>query len=117
MLRRVGAHELTIDARPGVFVIHASGELDALAAPDLERAFADALEARTVVVDLERVSFLDSTALGVVAPCVRRLRERETEVRVVLPRGTARRIFEITTLDRVLPVARSAKEALLELGG
>jgi len=38
------------------------------------------------------------------------------EVQVVLPSGSARRIFEITTLDRVLPVAPSRDEGLAALG-
>jgi hypothetical protein len=33
----------------------------------------------------------------------------------VLPTGTARRIFEITTLDRALPVAATRSDALAEL--
>jgi hypothetical protein len=37
------------------------------------------------------------------------------KTRVVLPHGSARRIFEITTLDRVLPVAPSREHALREL--
>ena len=43
--------------------------------------------------------------------------ERDGEIRVVLPRSAARRIFEITTLDRVLPVSPSLKHALAELDG
>jgi hypothetical protein len=38
-------------------------------------------------------------------------------VKVVLPRGPARRVFEITTVDRVLPVAHSRDDALEELAG
>jgi len=35
--------------------------------------------------------------------------------RVVLPESSARRIFEITTLDRVLPIAPSRRDALRDL--
>ena len=61
------------------------------------------------------MSFLDSTALGVVVRELRAANERGREARIVLPRGPARRIFEITTLDRVLPVAPGLAEALAEL--
>ncbi len=97
-------------------VVLATGEVDAFAAPDLVSAFLEIHGASRVLVDLARVSFMDSTALGAVVRNVRRLGEDGAEVKVVLPSGSARRIFEITTLDRVLPVARSRDEALAALG-
>lgn len=98
-----------------VGVLRATGELDAFAAPDLEGAFAELGGVDRVVVDLAAVSFLDSTALGTLVHEVRRVQGLEGSVRVVLPGGAARRIFEITTLDRVLPVAPSLAEAVADL--
>jgi anti-anti-sigma factor len=99
-----------------VAIVNASGELDAFAAPDLEAAFGDVHGADRVLADLASVSFMDSTVLGLLVRHVRELGEAEVGVRVVLPRGTASRIFEITTLDRVLPVARDRASALEDLG-
>jgi len=99
-----------------VVVVRASGELDAFAVTELEAAFADLGKERRIVADLERVSFMDSTALGVLVRRVRELREANADVRVVLPRGTARRIFEITALDGALPVVADRAAALDELG-
>ncbi|MGH3135611.1 MAG: STAS domain-containing protein [Gaiellaceae bacterium] len=96
-------------------VVRAEGELDAYAAPELTSVINDTLGDARVVVDLVGVSFMDSTALGLVVRLVRELREGGGDVRVVLPRGSARRIFEITTLDRVLPVSTSQANALAEL--
>ena len=96
-------------------VVSASGELDAFAVTDLEAAFAEVREERRIVADLERVSFMDSTALGVLVRRVRELREADADVRVVLPRGTARRIFEITALDGALPIVANRAVALDEL--
>jgi anti-anti-sigma factor len=93
-------------------VVLASGELDAFAAPDLASAFLEIRGAARVVTDLERVSFMDSTALGIIVRNVRELGEAGTQVRVVLPAGSARRIFEITTLDRALPIAPTRLAAL-----
>jgi anti-sigma B factor antagonist len=98
----------------GTAVLVAGGELDAFAAPDLEAAF-ESIGADRVIADLGDVSFLDSTALGLLVRSVRQLRERGGQVRVVLPRGSARRIFEITTLDRALPVAGSRRDAAADL--
>ena len=110
-------HRITVDREPNATVVTASGELDAYVAPDLEAAFGGIPEDVGLAVDLVAVSFLDSTALGLIVKAVREVGERGRKVRVVLPHGSARRIFEITTLDRVLPVAESRAQALAELDG
>jgi anti-anti-sigma factor len=109
-------HAVTVDRTGRLSVVRGSGELDAFAAPDLTAAFEEIEGSAAVVADLARVSFLDSTALGVVVRAVRALDDAGVPVRVVLPEGSARRIFEITTLDRVLPVSESSDEAVAALG-
>jgi anti-sigma B factor antagonist len=110
-------HRVTIDRSASVATIVAGGELDAYGAPELSSAFSELARDTCVVVDLGAVSFMDSTALGVVVRSVREIEERGDDSRVVLPRGTARRIFEITMLDRVLPVAETRAQALAALAG
>ena len=106
-----------MDKGPPVTVVTASGELDAYVARELTAAFETAADDGRLVADLAAVSFMDSTALGLLVRMVREVGERDGEIRVVLPRSAARRIFEITTLDRVLPVSPSLKQALAELDG
>jgi anti-anti-sigma factor len=106
-------HRINVETEGPAAVVTASGELDAFVADELGAAFAGAGE--TVVADLESVSFMDSTALGVLVRAVREVESRSGQIRVVLPAGMARRIFEITTLDRVLPVAASRSDALAEV--
>jgi anti-sigma B factor antagonist len=108
-------HRIEVELRAGAAIVVAAGELDAFAAPDLDSSLLEAAAARCVVADLHAVSFLDSTALGVLVRAVRGLTESGAAVRVVLPKGSARRIFEITTLDRVLPLAPTRTAALDEL--
>jgi anti-sigma B factor antagonist len=108
-------HTVEIERSDPVIVIRAAGELDAFAAPDLETAFTRVRGKGRVLADLGRVSFMDSTALGLLVRCVRELGEEGAEVRVVLPRGNARRIFEITALEEALPVVSDVRAGLGEL--
>ena len=110
-------HNITLEKEPDATIVVASGELDAFVEEDLLGIFEETARERRLVVDLTAVSFLDSTALGILVRAVRGMDERGGTVRVVLPKGTARRIFEITTLDRVLPIADSRVEALATLDG
>jgi anti-sigma B factor antagonist len=108
-------HRIRIEHEPGVPVLTAAGELDAYSAPDLAAGLEEAATGGAFVVDLGGVSFLDSTALGVLVRSLRDAAERGLAVRVVLPATRARRIFEITTLDGVLPVAATRAAAVEEL--
>jgi anti-anti-sigma factor len=108
-------HRVSIERTADAVMVVASGELDAFASPDLESAFAEVHGDDRVVADLDRVSFMDSTALGVLVRASRELAEVGTGLRIVLPGGSARRIFEITALDRVLPIAETQRAALDEL--
>jgi anti-sigma B factor antagonist len=101
----------------GVAVISGEGDLDAFSAGQLRAALIDACRATPVkvVIDLTHVPFMDSTALGVLVGGVRRVSDAGGELAIVLPRGPARRVFEITTLDRILPLADSRKDALEKL--
>jgi anti-sigma B factor antagonist len=108
-------HRLSVERDDELAIVRAEGELDAYAAPDVADAFREAADARRVVADLSAVSFLDSTALGVIVKALRELGDDGGAARVVLPGGPARRIFEITTLDRVLPISANRADAVAEL--
>jgi anti-anti-sigma factor len=110
-------HRVRVDRVGEAAVVTAHGELDAFTAPMLADAFAEAAADGDdrFVIDLSRVAFMDSTALGLVVKVVNEIGDRGGDVRLVLPEESARRIFEITTLDRVLPVEESRAAALRAL--
>jgi anti-sigma B factor antagonist len=110
-------HRIRIDQQQDVAVVTARGELDAYGAPDLGSGLEEAASRGPFVADLTKVSFMDSTALGVLVRAFKDAGARGVAARVVLPQSAARRIFEITTLDRVLPVAESISDALRDLRG
>ena len=68
-------------------------------------------EKSALVVDLERVTFMDSTGLGVLVSALKRVREMNGELRVVCTRRAILRVLEITGLDKVLSLYSSLDEA------
>lgn len=66
-----------------------------------------------LVVDLSRVSFIDSTGVGVLVGAFKRVREIGT-LSVVCPQRNVRRIFEITGLTKVFMLHNSVESALAE---
>jgi anti-anti-sigma factor len=81
-------------------VVLASGELD-LAARDALRAAIAPLAGR-VVIDLEDVTFLDSSCIGVLAGAGQRLRELGGELQIRNPADVPRRALEITGLGGMI---------------
>jgi len=55
-----------------------------------------------VLLDIQNVSFVDSSFLGAVILCAQRLAERGTELKVRNPSHQARRVFETTNLTHLL---------------
>lgn len=90
-------------------VLELEGELDAYVAPELRERLHGLVDQGTspLVVDLSRVTFLDSTILGTLVGGLRRMRERGGELQLVMPPQPARRIFELTGLDEAFPAAGS----------
>jgi anti-sigma B factor antagonist len=108
---------LTVQIAEATLLISVSGELDLHSVGSLQEALDDAIEktGETVVVDLGEVTLIDSIALGALARVSRRLRESDGALAVVASNPDIVRAFEITSLDRVIPLAMTVTEALERL--
>ncbi len=102
--------------KPAVRVLAVHGDADLHSAPELRERIRGAIDegANTVVVDLSATTLIDSTSLGVLLGGMKRLREQDGQIRLVVPRPEVRRIFEITMLDRIFPLHDTQEEALAE---
>jgi anti-anti-sigma factor len=98
----------------GVTVVAPTGRLDVAGAPALKDAFNDLNrngEPR-VVIDMEGVSFVDSTGLGSVIAALKQIRNRQGELRLAAPNQQVRVVLELTTLDKVFPYYATLEDAL-----
>jgi anti-sigma B factor antagonist len=84
----------------GTFVVSVSGELDLYTGPELERALLDAGGAGSVVVELSKCTFLDSTTLGILLAAKRRVVLADARFSIVAPSAEVCKPFELTGLDR-----------------
>ena len=104
----------------GCPVIAMSGEHDLSTAPDLRARLHDLGEGSAVIIDLDGMTFVDSSILGVLVGALRRSRERDVPFGLVLgleAHPAIRRIFELTGLHDVFPIYASRAEAQAALGG
>ena len=81
-----------------------SGELDMATAPDFEQAMLRALGAkRPILLDLTRLSFIDSAGLWAITLGHTACRRRGIALSIVPGVGAVREVFEATGLFDVLP--------------
>ncbi len=98
----------------GVTVVAPTGRLDVAGAPALKDAISEALKngQPRVVLDMEGVSFVDSTGLGSVIAALKQIRSSQGDLRLAAPNQQVRVVLELTTLDRVFPYYSTVEEAL-----
>lgn len=104
-------------ARDGRFtVVTVDGELDIVTARDLDAVLVERVAAgqTRLVVDLTRVGFLDSTALGVLVKALARVRQQDGTLDLIVADERVKRVFRLAGLDRVMALHASLSE--LELG-
>jgi anti-anti-sigma factor len=98
---------------PEYVLVTLVGEIDYAAVAGLrERLFALTASGRQVVVDLDRVSFIDAAGIGVLAGAARRAAVHGSTLHVVCARRQTRRLFRLTGLDRVVSLDGDMAEAL-----
>jgi anti-sigma B factor antagonist len=107
--------DFRIEERTGgsVPVVAVSGEIDVATAPQLRECLHGVIAQgeATVVLDLLDVTFLDSTALGVLVGALKRCRELDGDLHVVVADPRIVKIFEITGLTNVFTMADSLQAA------
>jgi anti-sigma B factor antagonist len=107
--------ELSLAGREvaGYTVLEVGGEVDVYTAPVLRGRLAELIDggARSIVVDLGRVDFLDSTGLGVLVGALKRLRAAGGGLSLVCTKEPLLKIFRITALDQVFVVHDSIEAA------
>jgi|SRR5581483_2293654 len=106
--------DLTVREQDGWSILSVAGEIDIATAPSLrEKLHALLADGHTnIVVDLDEVTFLDSTALGVLVGVLKRARTEGGEVRLVCNQPRVRKVFEITRLDTAFDVSSTVDEAV-----
>ena len=100
----------------GVPVVTAPEEIDITNAPELRSALVDAAAHGhgTLVVDMTRTQFCDSSGLHTLLAAHKRARAIGGELLLVIPAAPVLRIFAVTGIDRIIPNFTSLDQALAQ---
>lgn len=88
-----------------------AGEIDAYTAPKLKEALLPLTQKDgvMVIVDLEKVDYLDSTGLGVFISALKSTKEYGSELKLLQLQDRVRRLFEITSLDSIITIETTVR--------
>jgi anti-sigma B factor antagonist len=104
---------IACEAQENAHVVQIGGDLDVYTAPRLKDALDKlGLGGKTVVLDLSRVHFIDSTALGVLVAAFQQSRAAEGDLSLVMEDPYLLKIFRITGFDTLFSIFPGIAEAL-----
>lgn len=92
-------------------MVRCVGDLDVTTSAELRTAIQHASATAGVVIDLDAVTFIDSTALGVLIAGQKRLEREGLELRLVVSSPSILRIISITGLDGLFTICSSVSDA------
>lgn len=87
-------------------VVKVAGEIDAFTAPQLREELAALADGnrKTITVNLQDVTYLDSTGLGVFVGLFKQMKNNGGELRLTELSDRLQRLFEITGLSHVMQI-------------
>jgi anti-sigma B factor antagonist len=99
--------QVVVEVNGPLPVVRVTGDLDTATSPVLRRALNEVIGANPgcrVLVDLARMSFIDSTGLGVLVGALKRARNQSGDVLLARVTSMTAKVLEITGMDRVIEV-------------
>ena len=108
------ALDITIRRERGVVIAAVTGGVDIFTVALLrECLFELADSGRTLIVDLNRVTFIDSAGLGALVGTARRAAENGGSLYAVCAQPQPRRLLWLTGVDKRIPLAATVAGALM----
>lgn len=107
------AHHIKRENQGQRVYFYLEGEFDIYCYPELKKEFLEAIDDGyyNFIIDLTKVTYIDSTFLGVVGSLRKKTREHRGKIGLVIQDKNIRRVFEITGLDRILLIYKTDREA------
>src|SRR5690348_11178566 len=107
------ALDIAVRSERGCVIAAVTGEIDISTVGRLRECLFELTEsAQPLIVDLDRVSFIDSAGLGALVGTSRRAAERGGSLHAVCTQPQTRKLLWLTGVDRRIPLESSLDEAL-----
>ena len=110
--------ELSTQYVDNVTILKLNGRFDSHTVPPIRNFLEEATrqEPAHIVVNLESVHFIDSSALSTLVACMKRARQLNGDLRLCNLQQPVRMIFELTRLDRAFEILAGETAAIQTFG-
>ncbi len=95
---------ITETSNGSIAIVALSGTLDAASSPKLAGNGAIGNPRQTVVLDLEKVDFIDSSGLGAIIGALRKKSAMKAQLLLSCMNDRVRRVFEITNAQKLFHI-------------
>jgi len=110
---------IELEIKQEVLCIRLAGELDHHAAEQLRNKVTEAIEKHQIihlVLNLEKLTFMDSSGLGVILGRYKQIKLKHGEMVVCAISPPVKRLFEMSGLFKIISLESSEQFALKRLG-
>lgn len=108
-----------MEVKQDVLLVRLSGELDHHSAEQLREEASEAIETkdiRHIVLNLERLTFMDSSGLGVILGRYKQIKQNQGEMVVCAISPAVQRLFDMSGLFKIIRKETTEQFALQRLG-
>ncbi len=106
--------ELNLRSADNVKILELAGRFDTYTAGEVRQWIDEAMaeDPANIVVNMQGVDFVDSTALATLVQGVKNCRQRDGDLRLCEVQQSVRMVFELTRLDRFFEIFSQENEAV-----
>lgn len=97
-----------------VRVVSCSGRMDATTSPRFKEYIQNLISkgCTRLIISMEGVEFLDSSGLGALVACLRKVKDKKGEIKIAGLRPEVRSIFDMTRVSRLFDIHPDTDSAL-----
>ena len=105
------------ELKKGYVLIDMSGDMDAYTSKEFKRIVENLVKRRRykLIVDLEKVTCMDSIGAGMLLGGLKKVRERKGNIWLIYNKSKARKFLEITGLDESFSIFKTRPQAFKKL--
>ena len=106
--------EVREDKKKKIKIVDIEGEVDVYTSMELKKELNSLIdnENKLLIINLDKVTYMDSSGLGILVAILKRIKREEGNLRILKLTPSIRKIFELTRLTKFFEIFDDEAEAI-----